>query len=338
MFKPKYQPNQKILTTLNEIERIYGQLEGMRIPENLLLSLNRDNLMQSVYSSNRIEGNSMSRVEVTNLLLGDRVPVNRDEKEVKNYFSVLTNLPNYISKPEPVSVELALKVHFDLMSGIDEQNKGKIRNEKIVIGHSAGKGRVVIKHNPPVHTGEKIDRLLGELFSWIEGSTENSILKVGVFHHRFVYIHPFIDGNGRTCRLLSALLLLKYGYKINKYFVLDDYYDIDRIQYSDMLHSADSGDETKWLEYFIDGVKYSLQSALGKAKEGVAKLSIDLRPTPKEREVLELVKESPQITSSDLVEHLNITRQQAFNLIKGLTEKGYLEKKGGTKNSYYIMK
>ncbi len=62
-----------------------------------------------------------------------------------------------------------------------------------------------------------------------------------------------------------ALKVKNGNYKLtdkkNKYFVLDDYYDIDRIQYSDKLHSADTGNQTQWLEYFTDGVKYSLQSA-----------------------------------------------------------------------------
>ena len=164
------------------------------------------------------------------------------------------------------------------------------------------------------------------------------ILKAGIFHHEFVYVHPFEDGNGRTCRLLTALILQKYQYQINKYFVLDDYYDIDRELYSSSLNKADKGDKTFWLEYFTDGVKYSLQSALGKIEAGFSKLQFDLRPTTREQDVLFLVQTYHQLTSNNVVNELNISRQQAHKLLKSLVEKGLLTKKGFTKNSYYVLR
>lgn len=104
------------------------------------------------------------------------------------------------------------------------------------------------------------------------------------------------------------------------------------------INKADSGDKTAWLEYFTDGVKYSLQSALGRIATGITSLTVDLRPTPREKQALEIVQKYRQITTSDLVHELNITRQQAFNLLKSLLEKGYIDKKGQTKNSYYVVK
>ena len=89
VFKPKYSLTPKILLNINEIERLYGRLEGMTIPQQLLLNLERDNLIQSSFASNSIEGNPLSEAQVSNLILNDRVPVNRDEKEVVNYFQIL---------------------------------------------------------------------------------------------------------------------------------------------------------------------------------------------------------------------------------------------------------
>ena len=88
---------------------------------------------------------------------------------------------------------------------------------------------------------------------------------------------------------MTTLIFLKDDYLINKYFVLDDYYDIDRILYSDKLHSADKGDKTAWLEYFSDGVKYSLQSALARVKDAVDNISMEERLTPREKEVLKML-------------------------------------------------
>lgn len=164
------------------------------------------------------------------------------------------------------------------------------------------------------------------------------MIKIGIFHHQFVFIHPFVDGNGRACRLLTALLFLRYGYAVNKYFVLDDYYDVDRLLYSDKLHSADAGNGTEWLEYFTDGVKYSLQSALAKARQAVADSPAAYRLSKKEREVLTLLQEREELTSADLCRMLKISRQQAHHLLGGLVVKGYAEKIGKTKASYYKLK
>ena len=95
MFIPKYQLTSSLLTNLTTIERLYGQLEALRIPQKLELNLERDNLVKSSYISNSIEGNPLSLPEVTNLLLNERVPANKDEKEVKNYFDILKSLGEY---------------------------------------------------------------------------------------------------------------------------------------------------------------------------------------------------------------------------------------------------
>ncbi len=335
MINTKYTLSRKLLKNISSIERLYGQLESQVVPKKLLLNLEEHNLVKSSFSSNSIEGNPLSQEEVTNLILGGRVPANRDEKEVKNYFLILKQIGDGYST---LDIDTILKIHKELLEGVENEIGGEIRNKKVVVGNPSLDGTVVIKHEPPKHTKDEIKKLLEELIAWANTSEELPILKAGIYHHEFVYIHPFADGNGRTCRLSTTLLLNKSGYRINKYFILDDYYDIDRIQYSDSLHSADSGDKTEWLEYFTDGVKYSLQSALAKIEEGLKSISFDMRPTNREKDVLELIKKYKEITSSDVSKDFDISRQQAFNLLDNLVSKGYLEKQGSTKNSFYILR
>ncbi len=335
MINTKYKLSKNLLENISSLERLYGQLESQIVPKELLLNLEKHNLVKSSFSSNSIEGNPLSQEEVTNLILGGRVPANRNEKEVKNYFDILKQIGK---EYDTLNIDTMLKIHKQLLKGVEDQIGGEIRNRKVVVGNPSQGGDIVIKHEPPKHTKREIEKLLRELIEWTNTSEELPILKAGIYHHEFVYIHPFVDGNGRVCRLTTTLLLDKLGYKINKYFILDDYYDIDRIQYSDFLHSADSGDKTEWLEYFTDGVKYSLQSALAKVEEGLKSISFDMRPTNREKDVLELIKKYKEITSSDVAKDLNISRQQAFNLLDSLVSKGYLEKKGSTKNSFYILR
>lgn len=339
MLKPKYKLTQKLLANIAIVERLYGQIEALRIPKKLELNLNRDNLVQSSYASNKIEGNPLTLPEVTNLLLDDRVPVNRDEKEVVNYFKLLKKLEEY--QNQDFTLDLVTDIHMQLLRGVDK-TAGEIRNRKVIVGKYKGeKGTVSlrVKHDPPFHKRKEIKKSLQDLLTWAQNNNNlPTLIHTGFFHHEFVYIHPFEDGNGRVCRVLTALLFIKRNYKINKYFVLDDYYDIDKTMYSDMLHSADSGDKNEWLEYFSDGVKYSLQSALSQVKNAVGKLSIKDRPTTKEQEVLQIMQEQPEITSTNIAERLKVSRQQAHNLLSSLVKKGFIQRKGTTKSSYYILK
>ena len=98
MLMPEFRFTQDLLRNISEIERLYGQLEVMQVPKSLQLNLERDNLIQSSYASNKIEGNPLTHADVTNLLLNERIPVNRYEKEVSNYFNILKSLNNKIDE------------------------------------------------------------------------------------------------------------------------------------------------------------------------------------------------------------------------------------------------
>ncbi len=341
MYKPIFKLSQKLLSNIGQIERFYGQLEGLKIPKNLEINLERDNLIQSSYVSNSIEGNSLSLMEVTNLLLDERIPVNRDEKEVINYFAILQNLNLYINKK--IDLNIIKDFHQKLLAGVNNEIAGKIRDKKVVIGKYSAEKKIKmsleIKHEPSFHKSFQIEKAFNQLSQWLINEDQLPVvLKAGIYHHQFVYIHPFINGNGRICRLLTALIFLQNKYWINKYFVLDDYYDIDRLQYSDKLHTADKGDKTEWLEYFTDGVKYSLQGALSKVREALIKIRVENRPTNKERQVLEIIQERKEITSTELSNILKVSRQQAHGLLRSLVNKGFLAKKGKTKKSFYFIK
>src|SRR3989338_9422453 len=131
MFQPKFQLTHRLLSEIAQTERLYGQIEALKIPSKLEINLSRENLLQSSYSSNKIEGNPLTLPEVTNLLLDDRVPVNRSEKEVVNYLAILKNLDEYTN--DKFSVGLTAEIHKLLLSGVDD-SAGKIRNVKVVVG------------------------------------------------------------------------------------------------------------------------------------------------------------------------------------------------------------
>jgi Fic family protein len=336
MFKPKYRLTPKLLENISFVERLYGHIEILRLPKSLRLNLERNNLTQSAYISNSIEGNPLSLSEVTNLLLGGRVPATRDEKEISNYFGILKQLSSY----KTFDTKTLLDIHKQLLTGVTDTIAGQIRDSIVVVGNrikSPDGVKLIVKHRPPYHKKEQIKKYLQELFDWSKDYGQDlPLIKAGIFHHQYVYLHPFVDGNGRTCRLLTALFLIQSGYQINKYFVLDDFYDTDRKLYSDKLSTADKGNLTQWLEYFTDGLKYSLESAIVKAENSLSQISVSMRLTPRERQVLEKFISIGEFASADVVKFLNVSRQQVNSIVKGLIEKGRIEKKGGnTKGVFY---
>src|SRR5258708_4761853 len=94
MFEPKFTLNFRILNTLGTIERLYGKLQAEKLIPSLSLRLSQENQILATHYSTSIEGNPLSPQDVTNVVLGDHVPTTKSEKEVKNYFEIITKLPN----------------------------------------------------------------------------------------------------------------------------------------------------------------------------------------------------------------------------------------------------
>lgn len=351
MFDQAFHYTASIVNHLGTIERLYGQLLGEKLIPSLALKLSQENQILATHYSTSIEGNPLSTRDVTNIVLNDQIPVTKSEIEVKNYFAVLNSIAVLSKKHQPISTDLTEKLHHELMHGIDEKDLGRFRDGPVFVGHKT-KVEIVVKHNPPFHTYTEIKGALIDLFNWLkQEDTLHPLIKAGIFHHQFAYIHPFFDGNGRLARALTAYYLLLRQYEVTRFFILDDYYDIDRQLYSDTLHTADlpagkagQGDKTHWLEYFLEGISYSLQAALGRI-ETLKKSSMDditgekrVLVTPREEDVLQILIDKKAIKTSDIEGALSVTRQQAHQLISSLVKKGIVEKFGITKTSYYKLK
>ena len=343
MFEPKITFTLPIVNKLALIERLYGQLATEKLIPSLALRLSQENQILATHHSTSIEGNPLSPRDVTNIILGDQVATTKSEKEVKNYFSVLTTLFDLLRKRVPITTDLTEELHRQLMAGIETKALGKFRDSGVFVGHKKAE-EIVVKHNPPFHTYAKILEALEEGYAWASNDDQiHPIIKSGILHYQFVYIHPFFDGNGRLARILTAYYLLLKRYEVARYFILDDYYDIDRQLYSDSLHLADSGNITAWLEYYLDGIAYSLQAAIARisklAKSDLEEVTGEKRVlvTKREEEVLEIVINKKAVKTQDISSALSVTRQQAHALLASLVHKGILTKFGRTKTSYYKL-
>lgn len=344
MYEPKFSFTPNLISQLTKIERLYGQLLAERLIPSLSLKLAQENRVLATHYSTSIEGNPLNPHEVTNIVLGDTIPTSKSEQEVKNYFDALNHVSIVARSKSPVSTKLTLDTHEFVMRGIDIKYPGKFRSSKVIVGHKGFHG-LVVKHDPPAHAAGQIEARLKQLYEYLKTPTQISpLILSGILHHEIAYIHPFYDGNGRVTRLLTSYFLMIHGYEVSKFFILDDYYDIDRLEYSDKLHSADDGDKTVWLEYFLEGIAHSLHAAQNRihdlSNKRIESIKGDKRVlvTPREEEVLQIVLELKKIKTKDVVKALSVSRQQSQSLLHNLVEKEILERVGVTKSSYYQLK
>ena len=176
------------------------------LPVHTVKSLREHLLIEWTYHSNAIEGNTLTLAETKVVLEGITVggKTLREHLEVINHREAIVYIEEIVRKNEPLSEWQIRNIHRLVLSKIDDENAGVYRKENVRIAGA--------KHIPP-----SFYDLPGEmqgLMDWYESeaSTLHIVERAALLHSKFVNIHPFIDGNGRTSRLLLNLELMKYGY------------------------------------------------------------------------------------------------------------------------------
>lgn len=191
-----------ILATITKLKQELDLLPPLNPGE--VKALNDQFAVEYTYNSNAIEGNTLTLRETDLVLHGLTI----DKKPLKDHFDIIGHkeafdfVSQLVKDKEPLSEWVIKQIHF-LVLGRDVQNRGVYRSVPVYI--SGAKTQTA----EPVLIPEKIQ----ELLEWYRSDEENSFLtKIALFHLRFESIHPFIDGNGRTGRLLVNLELMKLGY------------------------------------------------------------------------------------------------------------------------------
>ena len=100
--------------------------------------------------------------------------------------------------------------------------------------------------------------MMSKMIKWLNSDLKiHPVLVSGIAQFQLIHIHPFLDGNGRTSRLLSTLCLYKTGYDFKRLFTISEYYDLDRSTFYKSIQSVRENDMdmTGWLDYFITGLE-----------------------------------------------------------------------------------
>jgi Fic family protein len=159
------------------------------------------------------------------------------------------------------------------------------------------------------------------------------VLIAGVAQYQLVHIHPFLDGNGRTSRLLSALCLYRAGYDLKRLFTLSEYYDRDRSAFYRAIQGVrEQGmDLTGWLEFFVSGLATQLTEVKARGEIAIrADLAArEYRLNGRQAEALDHVLAHGKLTLEDLEQRLPETNRRTLQRdLKGMVDKGLLREMG----------
>lgn len=256
-FEPKFTITSKINKALVEIERVRGFLDAVKLKDEWFVDMRRDALILETHYSTHIEGTALSLGQAKNILEGKKVKgVNLDDKiELLNYKKAIDFVSKYLGKEDPIIEGLIRELHKMLVKGVrgEKADPGSYRKAQNYVVNSKTK-EIIYTPPPPL----EVPHLMREFVEWLNQAKDLSpVLIAAIAQFQFVHIHPFLDGNGRTARLLSTLILYKTGYDFKRLFTISEYYDKDRPAYYEAIQSVrhKNMDMTSWLEYFVKGLR-----------------------------------------------------------------------------------
>jgi Fic family protein len=243
---------------LTDIAEAKGRQEGLlaRSPE-LVERLRRSALVQSVESSNRIEGVEVSADRLEPLVIGDVRPRDRSEEEVQGYRRALSLVHEHAAELS-VSSETVRRLHRLAQEGAGDAGEWKARDNEIV-EFPPGGGPPVVRFTP-VSAGAT-PAAMDELCRWythdVDQRKVQPLVAVAALTLDVLCVHPFRDGNGRVARLLALLGLYHAGYTVGRYVSIERLIEESKEDYYENLRRSSVGwhegrhDLGPWLNYFL---------------------------------------------------------------------------------------
>ncbi len=303
--------------------------------------MRREAFIRQAYSSTMIENPSISEEEQARA----EAELSVDRPDVANYARALEFVDFMSGDQDVVLDELQIRqMHWFLMRGIRDHHylPGQYRKDTNWIEDSG------IKVYQPPHQLD-IASLVRELVEVLRYSELHPILKAGVAHAHIVAIHPFVDGNGRTARLLATFILQSSGWGFRNLLTLDSYCQRNRDEYIKALASTlgpkfpDQYDATPWLEFFCTSVctqARSLERRLTDWQMMVDSVHKELRPLgllDRQIDGLVYATRKGEIARRDYIEVTGVSHLTATRDLTLLVDKGYLTPEGMGRNRKYRL-
>ncbi len=337
-FSPIYRISDKLASALLRLESMKERINSLPITPSVLAGLRETARLFSTHYSTRIEGNRLSEKDVRGVIgKGQHFPGRaRDEKEVKGYYRALAVVEEFAERQNQLSEPQIRLIHGHVMgAGKQAARPTPYRDGQNVIKDSRT-GKIV--YMPP--EAKDVPRLMGGMVDWLNrGESEVPCpIRAAVAHCQFATIHPYNDGNGRTARLLTNLVLHRGGYGLKGLYSLEEYYARDLQAYYDALAVGPShnyymgrqeADMTGWLDYFVAGMADAFARVEEQAGLAASRWETDKSPElrkldHRQRKALILFSRQQTITSNDAARLFSFAPRTARQLLQKWTDQGFL--------------
>lgn len=341
--KPVFTINNAIADALTRIERARGFLEAAKLSEDWIKDMGERALIREAHATTHIEGSQLTLEQSERLLAGQGVPeANPDDvQELLNYRKAFDFVAEYVAGGGAVTEGLIREIHKRLVEGVrgGSAAPGEYRRiQNYVVNSATGKA---VYTPPPAY---EVPILMGELVAWINTKTDiHPVLVSGIAQFQLVHIHPFLDGNGRSSRLLSTLCLYRAGYDFKRLFTLSEYYDSDRPAFYRAIQSVrENGmDMTGWVQFYTEGLAAQMREVTEKGERVIRRDVLVKKHGLNERQAVAI---------GHLLEHGEIHLQDYEKLVtdanartlqrdlKAMVEAGLLRMTGSARAAHYILK
>lgn len=334
-FPPKggFEFDAHILKKNDEATRLLGKLDGITklLPDSnyfLLMYLRKD-----AASSSQIEGTQATMMDAIEAEAHVSATTPKDVDDILHYIEALNyGMKRIRDENFPVSLRFIRELHRVLMDKARSthfSDPGEFRKSQNWIGGTRPDNALFVP--PPV---PEMNKALDDLERFIHASDATlTLIKAGLIHSQFETIHPFLDGNGRTGRMLITFYLWQEGFLEKPVLFLSSYFKKHQQLYYDRLSSYHGGNVGQWIEFFLDGVIEIANEAIATVDKITALRERDMRKIQSlgkraaESAVLVLPKlyAQPIINVALLMKWTGFTRAGAQTVINRFIDMGILE-------------
>ncbi len=339
----------KMLNNIAEIDRFAASWAGgIGRPTAAELSvMRRVATIESVGSSNRIEGNRMTDAQIEELFshINQQSFVTRDQQEVAGYSDLLNTIfENY--NDIPLTENYIKQLHKTLLaySDKDERHRGEYKKDSNCVaafdadGHEIGS---IFETATPFDT----PHLMEEIIKWTNNTLDDRyfhpLITIGVFVVHFLAIHPFTDGNGRLSRGLTVLLMLKSGYDYMPYASMESIIEASKDAYYRALRGTqktiwgDAVNYEPWLTLFVGALVKQKRHLEEKIQKLQASNNKKLSGTA--QAILSLFANKNEMTMPEIMAGIYKNPETVRKAVQTLVKAGHLAKQGTTKGACYVI-
>jgi Fic family protein len=337
-FSPNFTISPAIAGSLMRIEAVKQSIRMLPITPRVLANLRETARLFSTHYSTLIEGNRLTQEQVEKVLSEDQhfPGRERDQDEVKGYYAALDEGERAARRGGPVEEADVKRLHALVMNGGKARVKPTpYRDGQNVIRDSRTRN---IVYMPP--EAKDVPELMDQLMHWINQPDDLPVpIRAAIAHYQYATIHPYFDGNGRTARLLTTLILHLGGYDLKGLYALEEYYALNLRDYYEALTIGPShnyymgraaADITKWIAYFVQGMASSFQKVEAQARAEAGRGSTDQTKVlrnldARQRKVLTLFEQSRELTAKEIGALFGFQPRTTTQLCQRWVEAGFLE-------------